>query len=113
MPNIFDGIEKMSDVDLKNQIATLEEMTMTNVLSPMGGMISNKTISIFGSIRKVIDGKETKVPEVVKIEDRIKNKYEALQNLNRDQLEERIREALICKINANAPRYEELCKIID
>lgn len=54
MPNIFDGIAKLSDIDLKNQIAMLEEVTIGNALSQMGNEVSNKTMSLFGSIRKAI-----------------------------------------------------------
>ncbi len=100
MPNIFDGISKLSDADLRNQIATLEEVTMSNVFGQMGNTISNKAVSAFGFIRKSFTGKETKVPPVVKIEDRINNKSIELRSLNRDELEKRIREVLLKKVNS-------------
>ena len=107
MPNIFDGITKLNDEDLKNQIATLEEVTMSNALSQMGQTFSNKTLSLYASIRKAIDGKNTKVPEVIKIEERILNKYEILKDLKRPELEQRIRNVLIQKINSATSLYLE------
>ena len=105
MPNIFDGISKLSDTDLRNQIATLEEVTMTNVFGQMGSTISNKAASAFGFIRKSITGKETKVKPVVKIEDRINNKSIELRSLSRYQLEKRIREVLVKKVNSGSFEY--------
>ena len=100
MPNIFDGISKLSDDDVRYQVAVLEECTLSNAFSQMGGTISNKAFSFLGSIRKVIDGKEIMVPEIVTIEDRIKSKYEALQELDREELEIKIRKDLVEKINS-------------
>ena len=100
MPNIFDGIAKLSDEDLKNQIATLEEITMTNALSQFGQTFSNITVSLYNSVKKFMNGKEAKVQEVVKIEDRIRNTYESLQGLSREELEQRIRDVLVKKINS-------------
>ena len=102
MPNIFDGIAKLSDDDLRNQIATLEEVTMTNVFGQMGNTVSNKAVSAFGYIRKSITGKETKVPPVIKIEDRISSKSNELKYRSRDELEKRIRTVLTNKVNSGS-----------
>ncbi|MCR5735782.1 MAG: hypothetical protein K6G22_14340 [Lachnospiraceae bacterium] len=105
MPNIFDGISKLSDTDLRNQIATLEEVTMSNVFGQMGNTITNKAASAFRFVRKSVTGKETKVPPIVKIEDRINNKSIELRSLNRDELEKRIREVLVKKVNSGSLTY--------
>ena len=100
MPNIFDGISKLNDVDLRSQIATLEEVTMTNVFGQMGNQISNKAATAFGFVKKKITGKDTEVKPVIKIEDKINKKIEVLSSLDRDELDTRIRKVLKEKINS-------------
>ena len=100
MPNIFDGIAKLNDADLRNQIATLEEVTMANVFGQIGNTISTKAASAIGFIRKTFTGKETNVPPAVKIEDRISKKIIVLESLNRDELEKRLRSVLTDKVNS-------------
>ncbi|SDV99848.1 hypothetical protein SAMN05216391_1012 [Lachnospiraceae bacterium KHCPX20] len=100
MPNIFDGIKKMSDDDLRYQIATLEMVTMSNVMGQMGQQVSSKAVSFFGSIRKAVTGKETVAPKVVSIEERIENRNKELGNMDRKNLEQRIRAVLEEKINS-------------
>ncbi len=100
MPNIFDGIAKLNDDDLRNQIATLEEVTMANAFGQMGRTISNKTASAFNAIRKTFTGKKKFVPPVVSIQDKIDQKSANLRELNRVALEKRIRKVLTEKVNS-------------
>lgn len=107
MPNIFDGISKLNDADLRNQIATLEEVTMSNVFGQMGSQITNKATTAFGFVRKKIIGKETEVKPVVKIENKINNKSIELEDLSRSELDIRIREVLKEKIKSATGRTLE------
>ncbi len=100
MPNIFDGIEKLSTEDLRNQIATLEEMTMKNVIGQMGNKIGNKAARAFSFMRKTVTGKETQVAEPETVESKIEKKRKELYTCSRYILESRLRTDLTAKVNS-------------
>ena len=46
MPNIFDGLRKISNNDIIEQIAFIETMNITNISKPIVKRLRKKTISI-------------------------------------------------------------------
>lgn len=46
MPNIFDGLKRISDDEMIEQLALLETMNITNISKPVIQKAKKKTISI-------------------------------------------------------------------
>lgn len=102
MPNIFDGLRKISDKDIIEQIALLETMNITNISKPIIQKAKKKTISIINFIGSKI-GKNNIIeePEVKEIWVLIDEKKEELQNCTREELNERLLDVLLEKIKNN------------
>ncbi|HEX9025995.1 MAG TPA: hypothetical protein VF839_05980 [Clostridium sp.] len=100
MPNIFDGLRKISDEDLIQQIALLETMNITNISKPIAQKAKKKTISIinfFGS--KLGKNHIIEEPEVKEIWVLIDEKKDELKNCTRTELDERLLNVLIERFN--------------
>ncbi|MFW2490115.1 hypothetical protein ACN077_16345 [Clostridium chromiireducens] len=91
MPNIFDGLKKISDKDIIQQIALLENMNISNVSKPIIQKAKKKTISIINFIGSKI-GRNTIIeePEVKDIWALIDERKEELSSLTREELDERL-----------------------
>lgn len=100
MPNIFDGIEKMQEDQLSSQLATLKEVTMTNVLGEMGQKISNKTIKLFNGARKLFNAKPVKEPKVIPLDQRIANSKMQIQYMSKKQLIEETRNTIVDRLKS-------------
>ncbi|AWK51505.1 hypothetical protein DIC82_10885 [Clostridium beijerinckii] len=91
MPNIFDGLRKISDDDLIQQIALLETINMTNISKPIAQKAKKKTISIinfFGS--KLGKNHIIEESEVKEIWTLIDEKKDELKNCTRPELDEKL-----------------------
>lgn len=98
MPNIFDGLRKISDNDIIEQIALLETMNIVNISKPIAQKAKKKTISIINFLGSKI-GKNHMIeePEVKEIWSLIDEKKEELKNCTRAALDERLLNILIDK----------------
>lgn len=99
MPNIFDGLRKISDNDVIEQIALLETMNMTNISKPIVQKARKKTISIINFLGSKI-GKNHIIeePEVKEIWTLINEKKNELKNDSRTELDERLFNCLMEKV---------------
>ena len=99
MPNIFDGLRKISDDHIIEQIALLETMNMTNISKPIAQKAKKKTISIINFLVSKI-GKDDmiKEPEIKEIWTLIDEKKDELKNCTRIELDERLLNVLIGEI---------------
>ena len=117
MPNIFDGLKKISDEDLIQQIALLETMNMTNISKPIAQKAKKKTISIinfFGS--KLGKNHIIEEPEVKEIWTLIDEKKDELKNCTRPELDEKLLNVLMERFNNDIedPTEDEISvKIIE
>lgn len=99
MPNIFDGLRKISDNDIIEQIALLETMNIINISKPIAQKAKKKTISIINYLGSKI-GKNNMIeePEVKEIWSLIDEKKDELKTCTRADLDERLLSILIEKI---------------
>jgi len=68
MPNIFDGLRKISDDDIIEQIVLLETMNITNISKPIAQKAKKKTVSIINFLASKIGKNDMiKEPEVKEI----------------------------------------------
>ena len=98
MPNIFDGLRKISDEEIIEQIALLETMNLTNVSKPIAQKAKKKTIGIinfFGS--KIGKNNMIEEPEVKEIWTLIDEKKDELKICTRMELDERLLNVLMEK----------------
>ncbi|AGX43109.1 hypothetical protein [Clostridium saccharobutylicum] len=100
MPNIFDGLQKLDDNVIIDNIAMLEAVNMGNVIKGYGTTVANKGAKVINSIGGFF-GKNpnVKVVEEKKIEDYILEEKNKIVNLNRSQLDHKLIDALKEKVN--------------
>jgi len=98
MPNIFDGLRKISDDDIIEQIALLETINMINISKPIAQKAKKKTISIINFLGSKIGKNDIiKEPEVKEIWTLIDEKKNELKNCTRMDLNERLLNVLMGK----------------
>ncbi len=111
MPNIFNGMAKLSDEEIINQIAVLETINRVNVSKPMFQKALKKAVNIINYVGNKF-GKDTNVkePNVKEIWTMIEEAKEELRGNTREQLKDRMREILIdkCKMKTQIPSDDEL-----
>jgi len=98
MPNIFDGLRKISDEDIIEQIALLETMNLTNISKPLAQKAKKKTIGIINFFRSKLGKNQMMIePEVKEIWTLIDEKKDELKNCTRTKLDERLLNVLMEK----------------
>ena len=98
MPNIFDGLRKISDDDIIEQIVLLETMNITNISKPIAQKAKKKTVSIINFLASKIGKNDMiKEPEVKEIWTLIDEKKDELKSCTRMELDERLLNVLVEK----------------
>ena len=100
MPNIFDGLEKTDIDSLRYQIASLEEITVKNVMGEMGQKAHRGAVKVFNGLRKLVNSQPVGEPKVVSMEERVDTKYKELKTLDKDALLNRMQTVLTEKVNS-------------
>lgn len=100
MPNIFDGLKKLDDKTIIENIAMLEVVTMESVIKGYGTTVANKSAKLINTIGGLF-GKnpDLKVVKEKRIEDYINEKKYEIRNLNRDVLDKKLINVLKEKID--------------
>ncbi|OOM79892.1 hypothetical protein [Clostridium sp. BL-8] len=102
MPNIFDGLRKIADNDIIEQVALLETMNITNISKPVIQKAKKRTISIINLIgSKIGRNNVIEEPEVTEIWALIDEKKEELKDCTREELNERLLNILLEKIKGD------------
>lgn len=113
MPNIFDGLRKISNNDIIEQIALLETINITNISKPIAQKAKKKTISIINFLGNKLGKKHIiEEPEIKDIWVMIDEKKDELKKLARDELNERLFDILVEKSkNDNDNPTEDIISI--
>ena len=108
MPNIFDGLRKISDKDMIEQIALIETMNISNISKPIVQKAKKKTISIINFIgSKIGRNRMIEEPEVKEIWSLIDENKDELKNCTRADLDERLLEILLEKSKSDMKNLTE------
>jgi len=108
MPNIFDGLRKISDEDIIEQIALLETMNLTNISKPLAQKAKKKTIGIINFFRSKLGKNQMMIePEVKEIWTLIDEKKDELKNCTRTKLDERLLNVLMEKSKSDVEDLTE------
>ena len=100
MPNIFDGLEKLDNNTIRENIAMLEAINMGNVIKGYGTTIANKGAKLINGIGGFFwKNLGVTVKEEKRLDDYIKDKRYEIRNLSRNELNLRLKEDLIEKID--------------
>lgn len=113
MPNIFDGLKKISDDDIIEQIALLETMNVSNISRPIIQKAKKKTISIINFLgSKIGQNHMIEEPEVKEIWTLIDEKEEQLKTCTRSELDERLLNVLMekCRNDIKDPTEDEISR---
>lgn len=100
MSNIFDGLEKLDDNVIIDNIAMLEAVNMGNVFKGYGTTVANKSAKIINKLGGFL-GKDPGVKEVEekKIDNYIDEEKNKFINLNRNELDDKLLNVLKEKSN--------------
>jgi len=108
MPNIFDGLRKISDKDMIEQIALIETMNITNISKPIVQKAKKKTISIINFIgSKIGRNRMIEEPEVKEIWSLIDENKDGLKNCTRADLDKRLLDILLEKSKSDMKNLTE------
>ena len=111
MPNIFDGINKLSDNELIEQIALLETINMYNLSKPIAQKAIKKAVNIINFLgNKIGKDPNIKEPEVKEIWTLLEEKTNELREYTREDLNEKLKDILIekSKNKADEPSDDEI-----
>ena len=98
MPNIFDGIEKISDAEVREQIAVLESINMINISKPMIGKVTKNIVKVTNKLGVLMGKSEVmKEPDVKSIWELVEEKRSELEWCKRNELDRRFKKALVSK----------------
>ena len=98
-PNIFDGLSKLSEKDLKYQIATLETMTLKNIFGEQGQKAAHHLSNAYNYARNIFNAESTGSISVVSMEERINRRVLEMTHLNHTQLKILLKDVLANKVN--------------
>lgn len=97
MPNIFDGIKKISEEDLREQIAILETFNMTNLSKQTGQKVAKKLFQATNLVTGLMKKAPLQEPEVLSIEELVERNKRQWQMLEREELEIHLKNVLKTK----------------
>lgn len=95
MANIFDGIDKMTDNQLRIETALFSQVTLSNAAIETGNRVLGGVVDMANSIVKSLGGKQSWEYDVVRVSDMVNSAYERLLDKDREWL------------------LEELCRLIE
>ena len=100
MPNIFDGLNKLSEEQLREYIAILETYTMTNLSKQAGQKVAKKFVQATNLFVGMMKKPPLETPEVLTLEERLRKNKLSWQMLEKDELILHIKHVLIEKCNS-------------
>lgn len=99
MPNLFDGIKKVSEEDLREQIAILETFTMSNLSKQTGQKVAKKLVEATNLVTGIIKKAPFQTPEVLSMQELIEKNKLQWQMLERAELEKHLQNVLKTRCN--------------
>lgn len=102
MPNVFDGIEKMKEDQLKSQLATLKVVTMSNVYGEMGQKVSQTAVKAFNFARGLFKAPPVEEPKVVPLNERISECADSMRNMSKDALVSETKKVLLERLGSSS-----------
>lgn len=116
MANIFDGLDKLDNNAIIDNISILEALSMGNVMKGYGTTIANKGAKVINGVGKIF-GKNLGVTEVKekRIQDYIKEKKLEIKYLQRSELDKRLISILSEKTNIASSESKDMIsvKVVD
>lgn len=119
MADIFDGIDKMSEDEIRNQIAILKNVNLMNSVLETGSRAMNRLISAAGTFLSAISGSDKMDDseiinvKIVKVKDKVEQSFQELKGYDRELLYEALCNELIDKCGLmtqgeEKPSYEKI-----
>lgn len=87
MPNLFDGIRKMTDEQVKSEIALLSQVRLMNAAKETGNRMLGGLTEFANTFAQTLGRKTTLEYEVVRVSDMVRRAYAGLEGKDRIQLE--------------------------
>lgn len=113
MANIFDGLEKLSDDDIRLQIAILKNVSLFNTVMETGSRAVNRFISAAGNFLSSLSGSDKNDEsdllnvKIVKVGDRIKQSFNELEKIGRKELDSVLKMELIEKCGMQITEFTD------
>lgn len=104
MANIFDGIDKMTDNQLKIEIALFSQVTLSNAAIETGKRVLGGVVDMANGIVKSLGGKSSWEYEAVRVSDMVNNTYEELFDKDREWLLAELHRQIKQKLGVNTEK---------
>lgn len=104
MANIFDGIDKMTDNQLKIEIALFSQVKLSNAAIETGNRVLGGVVDMANSIVKSFGGKSSWEYEAVRVSDMVNNTYEELFDKDREWLLAELNRQIEQKLGVNSEK---------
>ena len=108
MPNIFDGIRKMNDDELRLQIAMLEQINLVNAAKETGNRVLAGLADVANSFVKSFSQGMSLEYEVTKVADRVSRSYRSLNDKSREELLEYLKLKIFEKCGVEETQRENI-----
>lgn len=99
MANVFDGLKKLEDKDIRYEIAVLEEINLINYAKQIGQVIEESSLKITNFLFALFGKKACREPEFQSIKVKIDKRYDELQKYDREKLDKILKDNIIKKLN--------------
>lgn len=108
MPDIFEGIKKMSDEDIKIQIALFENVNLLNAAKETGTRVIGSLAGLANSFAETLGRKTAFEYEVTRVSDRVRDAMSGMAGKDRIQLMYELKNQIALKCGLPAEQLEEL-----
>lgn len=107
MANIFDGIDKMTDNQLKIEIAMFSRVRLSNAAIETGNRVLEGVVDMANSIMKSLGGKSSWEYEAVRVSDMVNSTYEELFDRDREWLMAELHRQIKQKLGVNPEKIQD------
>lgn len=108
MPDIFEGIQKMSDEDIKIQIALFENVNILNAVKETGTRMMEGLAGLANSFAETLGRRTSLEYEVTRVSDRVRDAVGRMAGKDRIQLMYELKNQIALKCKIPAEQLEEL-----
>ena len=102
MPNIFDGIRKMSDEDVRLEIALITQTNLLNAAKETGNKLVNSLADAANSFMQAFASSKSIDYQIVRVSDMVRKNIIQLNDDTRSELEIRLKELIAQKCGLTA-----------
>ncbi len=106
MPNLFDGIRKLTDEELKTEIALISQVSLANAARETGNRVLGSLAGFANAFTETLGQKAPLEYEVVRVSDMVRRARAGLEGKDRIQLEYELKQQIAAKCGISSEEAE-------